>query len=881
MNGKLIMISIVLFVLIISVVSIGSAAKPPKNDPGIESGPGIIKADSGDGFIKYRKGSFDSVDTTSDIKSGYDDTGGPNYEWYRTYVQFDVSGLSSATSIESATLHFRVASDNINTANILELQYLSWDGNLDSSDWGITERGAIDDTFPNEETPGNWEAIDVTSQLSDAVITREENTFSIRIKHDTEPGDGNTDNYMTWYSGDDTGYEPYLNVSYTEGETPPVLEITVTTDKASYEAEETVNASGTFQWDNGTKLASKTVNVKFYNPSSNLMQDSNVTTDSNGLYWETYTLPSDADTGEWSVNVTGIYNSTESAEDSTTFTVTSEGGGQNISLTSSGDGFINYRKGSFNSVDTTSDIKSGYDDTGGPNYEWYRTYIQFDTSSLGSATSIESATLHFRVASDNINTANILELQYLSWDGNLDSSDWGITERGAIDDTFPNEETPGNWEAIDVTSQLSDAVITREESTFNVRIKHDTEPGNGNTDNYMTWYSAEDSGSEPYINVTYTEAPPVYGTLQVDLTAPSDNFEVSRYDVFNLNATVSCVGEEGAICGTVYANAMYNESGANLDTLISTTDGATPFYLVGTGTGEIVNFTDGFSPAPDGVLVMGLGYDPTDDTFWLTDTADDYAYHFSKTGSDLGDGYDLGADGITVPTGIAYDSSDNSYWVADQTLTLDDGYIYHYDSEWGDLGDDIDTGAAGAGAVEGIAYDPTDDTLWAVDLLDKFVYHFNASTGANITDGFALLAGMDWASGIAYDPTDDTLWVTDAGDDDFMYHLDKDGTNLTDGIELASFLGSDLPEEVGFDTTDNTFWIPDDTDDFVYHVGPEGAAENPISQTLSQGQNFKVSWAVNATGLSGTQYEIGVKANSSISGISENSSSVTVCIGTC
>ncbi|UCD03160.1 MAG: DNRLRE domain-containing protein [Candidatus Aenigmatarchaeota archaeon] len=554
--------------------------------------------------------------------------------------------------------------------------------------------------------------------------------------------------------------------------------------------------------------------------------------------------------------------------------------GPGIIKADSGDGFIKYRKGTFNSVDTTSDIQSGYDDVGGPNYDWYRAYVQFDVSSLSNATSIDSATLYFRVASDNINTANILELQYLSWDGNLDSSDWGITERETITGNFPGEETPGNWEAIDVTSQLSDAVITREESTFSVRIKHDTEPGDGSTDNYMTWYSSEDSGSEPYIRVTYTEAPPVYGTLQVDLTAPGDNFEVSRFDVFNLNVTVSCVGEEGAICGTVDASAMYNESSTDLDTLISTTEGAAPFYLVGTGSGEFVNFTDGFSQPPGAQNVMGCAYDPTDDTFWLTDTTDDYAYHVNKTGDDLGDGHDLGADGLDVPAGITFDSSDDSYWVANQDYPQ--ATLHHYNSSWGDLTDDIDLDAAGSDGPEGVAYDPTDDTLWVVDILDDFVYHFNASNGAKLTDGFDVsAAGVSWPSGIGYDPSDDTLWITDATDN-FMYHFDKEGNNLTDGFDLLNLAGSDLPEAVGFDTTDNTFWVPDDEDFFVYHVGPGGAeAENPISQTLSQGQDFKVSWTVNATGLSGTQYEIGVKASSSISGVSENSSSVTVCIGTC
>ncbi|MGB2844730.1 MAG: hypothetical protein WBC02_07740 [Candidatus Aminicenantaceae bacterium] len=240
----------------------------------------------------------------------------------------------------------------------------------------------------------------------------------------------------------------------------------------------------------------------------------------------------------------------------------------------------------------------------------------------------------------------------------------------------------------------------------------------------------------------------------------------------------------------------------------------------------MVKFTDGFSPEPPADAVMGLTYNPTDNTFWITDTFDVYAYHFNKSGEDLGDGHDLGADGISCPTGITYDTSDDSFWVADSGRALIDGHAYHYNSSWGDLTDDIDMGAFGAGAVEGIAYDSSDDSLWAVDLLDKFVYHFNASDGTLMLGGFfTAAAGCIAPSGITYDPTDDTLWIVDVngpvGGKGFIFHFDKLGNKLSDGFDFIGLTGSHLPEAIGFDTTDNTFWIPDDEDMFIYHVGPE------------------------------------------------------------
>jgi len=251
-----------------------------------------------------------------------------------------------------------------------------------------------------------------------------------------------------------------------------------------------------------------------------------------------------------------------------------------------------------------------------------------------------------------------------------------------------------------------------------------------------------------------------------------------------------------------------------------------PFFLVGTGTIQIVKFTDGFSPEPPADAVMGLTYDPRDDTFWITDTVDIYVYHFNKSGEDLGDGYDLGADGILWPVGITYDISDDSFWVADQGRGSNDGYAYHYDSSWGDLTDDIDMGDVGAGGVEGIAYDSSDDSLWAVDIGDKFVYHFSAADGILLLDGFETAsAGCVSPSGIVYDPTDDTLWITNVvfggKGKASVFHFDKQGNKLSDSFDFTGLASSHLPEAIGFDTTDNSFWIPDDEEMFIYHVGPE------------------------------------------------------------
>ena len=80
----------------------------------------------------------------------------------------------------------------------------------------------------------------------------------------------------------------------------------------------------------------------------------------------------------------------------------------------------------------------------------------------------------------------------------------------------------------------------------------------------------------------------VYGTLEINRTSPTGSQKaVFQNNTFDLNATISCVGEAGAICGTVYAYALYNDSSANPDTHVNTSEGASPFYILSSGGGDM------------------------------------------------------------------------------------------------------------------------------------------------------------------------------------------------------------------------------------------------------------------------------------------------------
>jgi hypothetical protein len=90
---------------------------------------------------------------------------------------------------------------------------------------------------------------------------------------------------------------------------------------------------------------------------------------------------------------------------------------------------------------------------------------------------------------------------------------------------------------------------------------------------------------------TTTTVNPLYGILNVSISAPPDITTVTRYVPFRLNATIVCSGTALAKCGTVYAYARYNGSSSSADTKMSTTPGASPMWVTAQGTSQELNGT--------------------------------------------------------------------------------------------------------------------------------------------------------------------------------------------------------------------------------------------------------------------------------------------------
>ncbi|KKM80861.1 hypothetical protein LCGC14_1335560, partial [marine sediment metagenome] len=260
-----------------------------------------------------------------------------------------------------------------------------------------------------------------------------------------------------------------------------------------------------------------------------------------------------------------------------------------------------------------------------------------------------------------------------------------------------------------------------------------------------------------------------------------------------------------------------------------------------------VNQTDGFSISSAGANdAHGLTFDSTDNSFWVSDSIDDFIYHFNSAGVNQSDGFSVSSAIADTLLGLTFDSTDNSFWASD--ITYD--FIYHFNSAGVNQSDGFSISSSGANDVRGLAFDSRDNSFWAPDTGDGFVYHFN-SAGVNQSDGFnTSLAGSTYPTGLAFDSRDNSFWLIDAPDS-FIYHFNSAGVNQSDGFSVSSAgIGAGAASGLTFDSTDNSFWALDTTDDFIYHFADTTnpsitslleSPSDPATYTYTQNYQFNAT----------------------------------------
>jgi len=208
-------------------------------------------------------------------------------------------------------------------------------------------------------------------------------------------------------------------------------------------------------------------------------------------------------------------------------------------------------------------------------------------------------------------------------------------------------------ESLDISNNIDQT------GNYEIRLGCSLKNGNAKTPQTTCWFD----------EVSLHVAEINYGTLNVTMNAPTDNLEISQYDEFTINATVTCEGEPGAVCGTVSANARYNE-GLNPDTPISETE-TVPFYIdsncIGTG-----NYTyDNWNFDIEDGEPRDIAFDGT--SFWIAGRTTTKVYKYTLEGSYDNFSFDVGNE-ETSPTGLHFDGE--NFWI----VGYDSGKVHKYDS---------------------------------------------------------------------------------------------------------------------------------------------------------------------------------------------------------
>jgi hypothetical protein len=175
-------------------------------------------AQSSDGYIRYRNGVYETLDSSGDylIAGEWYST---YWYWYRVFFRFDISSVGADKKITYA----RVYSYHHDSAESAPAESMDCDldrvsdmgSSLDSSDWNLVElRGPSGDFVTGTGSPPRWESLNVYSPHMCVDNGQNYNTF--RLKGEVEDSDGDW-RYWRFRSTEyaaGSSYDPYLSLQY-------------------------------------------------------------------------------------------------------------------------------------------------------------------------------------------------------------------------------------------------------------------------------------------------------------------------------------------------------------------------------------------------------------------------------------------------------------------------------------------------------------------------------------------------------------------------------------------------------------------------------------------------------------------------------------------
>jgi len=153
----------------------------------------------------------------------------------------------------------------------------------------------------------------------------------------------------------------------------------------------------------------------------------------------------------------------------------------------------------------------GQDITGGVLYTVYRAYLAFDTSAIPDGDTVTDVKLYMKVAGDASSTDFEIEVYRFDWDSPItsDNKEANYDAAGAsLDQVWRNTSdgvSAGQW-YYNATSLDTDWIAKTGTTRYMLKSSRDTDGNTPSGSEYITVCSAEESGSEPYLAITYVNS---------------------------------------------------------------------------------------------------------------------------------------------------------------------------------------------------------------------------------------------------------------------------------------------------------------------------------------------------------------------------------------
>lgn len=190
----------------------------------------------------------------------------------------------------------------------------------------------------------------------------------------------------------------------------------------------------------------------------------------------------------------------------------------------SSDAYIEYHDGAYYADFPTGYLLRAGTVAGGIDY-WYRSYLEFDTSTIPDGMYQAKLYVYYYSKADNdAIDCNVILESIPNWSP-IDSSDWNISGNTTIDDEFVNIDDAFGWYSIDITDYIG-------ATTTNFRLRGDAETtgseqcrfGFRSTENvtyapYIEYYASETN--MPNFNVSYSSSRQIYAESSCGFLLPS------------------------------------------------------------------------------------------------------------------------------------------------------------------------------------------------------------------------------------------------------------------------------------------------------------------------------------------------------------------------